>query len=131
MSEEGSQLLSGYIEGSYMYLQCGYYYGALDISSDMKYFTENCDIIINCINNSHINNNILNNKAVLRYEILHAPTQKQFTIKLSNARHLNQIVVEQRKIINALKKNSKERKIVLFFCALIMITVLVWVIIRY
>jgi hypothetical protein len=131
MSEEGSQTLTGYIKGNYIYLNYGNYYGVLDMSNDIKYFTENYESIIACINNMHINNNILNNKSVLRYEILHTLTQKQFTIKLSNASRLNQIVAEQYEIIKELKKNSKERKLVLSFCFLIMITVLVWVIIKY
>lgn len=107
MSFEGSQSLTGYIEGDYLYLKYGDYLGNINISDDAKYYAENYKDIVQQLGDG-INDKISGDKIVLKYEINSGFDYKKIVVEMQKSRYYNQILLEQKNEICKMRNRINE-----------------------
>jgi hypothetical protein len=107
MSSEGSQSLTGYIEGDYLYLKYGDYLGNINISDDAKYYAENYEDIVQQLGDG-INDKISGDKIVLKYEINSGFDYKKIVVEMQKSRYYNQILLEQKNEICKMRNRINE-----------------------
>lgn len=96
---EGSQSLTGYIEGDYLQLRYGDYKGTLDISDDAKYYAENYETMISWYNDTW-NPVDVSGKIILKFRV--SGILKD--VELCKSIDCNQILIEQQ---NEMRKMQK------------------------